>query len=123
MKLRPYFYRERGSSLDGRAVAFAGSLNSARAVGSHVSGRGLSPAASLAFSFPLPSGKSQTPGAGAPKKRRRPAAPAAAAAVGVPAAGSSSERVAVLGFTRAAYKKAVAGLRKALEAAEAKAEG
>ena len=103
---------EAGSSLDGRAVAFARPEDEI-----------LARAASLAFSFPLPSGKSQTPGAGAPKKRRRPAAPAAAAAVGVPAAGSSSERVAVLGFTRAAYEKAVAGLRKALEAAEAKAEG
>ena len=42
-------------------------------------------------------------------RRRRPAQGS-----GVDAA-APSERVAVLGFTRAAYEKAVAGLRKALE--------
>ncbi|CAE7221868.1 bcp1 [Symbiodinium microadriaticum] len=92
---------ETGSPVDGRTVAFARPEDEAFAR-----------TASLAFSFPL--GKGQKAGGDGrggrgPKKRRRPAQGS-----GVDAA-APSERVAVLGFTRAAYEKAVAGLRKALE--------
>ncbi|CAE7820020.1 bcp1 [Symbiodinium sp. CCMP2456] len=96
-----------GSPVDGRTVAFARPEDEA-----------LARTASLAFSFPL-AGKQKPGGGGRGPKRRRPAHGPAVPAAAVDE--RPSERVAVLGFTRPAYEKAVAGLRKALEA-EAKAK-